>query len=116
MKRDALKQFSKLRTALLTERTRLQHRLDELNSLLGPDLASSLSASAPRKVGRPPGRRRGRRGPRGALSLKAAIVKATSERALTKEEIFAAVKKLGVRFSTPRPMASINAYIYQKAA
>jgi hypothetical protein len=35
---------------------------------------------------------------------------------MTKEEILAAVKKAGYRFSTARPMATINAYLYQKGA
>jgi hypothetical protein len=33
---------------------------------------------------------------------------------LTKEQILEAVKKLGYRFATARPMASLNAYLYQK--
>jgi hypothetical protein len=55
-------------------------------------------------------RGRGRRG----LSLKAAIIQATAKKALTKEEILQAVKKAGVRFATRRPMATLNAYLYQK--
>lgn len=113
MKLDALKQFSRLRDTLLHERTLLEERLAQINAIVGPAPATELSN--PTLALRGPRRSRGRRR-RNGLSLRHAIIKVTSGKPLTKEEILEAVKKLGYRFSTHRPMASINAYLYQKGA
>src|SRR5262245_1718871 len=83
MKIDALKQFSKLRNALLQERSHLEQRLSQINALIGPE---NEVKHAPTSSGR--GRRgsRGRRR-RGEMSLREAIIKVTSAKPLTKEEI-----------------------------
>ena len=102
MKLDSIKQFSRLRDSLVAERTQLQNRLSQIDEALGssaPGLTNGVS-------------RRGRG--RGGLSLKAAIIQATTKKALTKEEILAAVKKAGYKFATTRPIATLNAYLYQK--
>jgi len=111
MKIDTLKQFSKLRNALLQERSQLEQRLSQINALIGPE---EEMEHAPASPGR--GRRRGPRGRRrrSGISLREAIVKVTSAKPLTKEEILEAVKKIGYRFSTSKPLASINSYLYKK--
>jgi hypothetical protein len=110
MKIDTLKQFSKLRDSLVAERSKLEKRLAQINGLLGVAIASAGLGN-----GRGRGGFKGRRG-RGGLSLKAAIIQATSAKPLTKEEILATVKRMGYKFSTKRPMATLNAYLYQKGA
>jgi hypothetical protein len=113
MKIDALKQFSKLRNALLQERSHLEQRLSQINALVGPETEVK---HAPTASGR--GRRRGPGGRRrrGKMSLREAIIQVTSAKPLTKEEILEAVKKIGYRFSTSKPLASINSHLYQKGA
>jgi len=105
MKLDAIQQFTKLRDSLIAEKGHLQQRLSQIDLALGrPTEGSGRVAGATR------GRGRGRNG----LSLKAAIIQATAKKALTKEEILAAVKKAGYKFATKRPIATLNAYLYQK--
>ena len=108
MQIDSIQQFTKLRNSLVAERGQLEKRLSQLNSLLGGgrEPGSQQSAKGVR------GKGRGRNG----LSLKAAILQATAKKALTKEEILAAVKKAGYKFATKRPIATLNAYLYQKGS
>ena len=106
MKLDSIKQFTKLRNSLVAEKGQLEKRLSQLNSLLGAGSEQGSQESA-RGV-------RGRGRSRNGLSLKAAIIQATAKKALTKEEILAAVKKDGYKFATKRPIATLNAYLYQK--
>jgi hypothetical protein len=106
MKLDSIKQFSKSRDSLLAERTRLQNRLSQIDEALGSSSPSLTNGGSRRGKGRGRGR--------GGLSLKAAIIQATAKTALTKEEILAAVKKAGYKFATKRPIAALNAYLYQK--
>ena len=86
------------------EKGHLQQRLSQI------DLALGRPTEGRRVTGATRGRGRGRNG----LSLKAAILQATAKKALTKEEILAAVKKAGFKFATKRPIATVNAYLYQK--
>ena len=95
----------RLRRDLETERARLVARLQAINSALGSAPIPSSSTSKP--VGR------GRRA-KGGLRLKDAVVQATQAKPLTKEEIYEAVKQLGYRFTTKKPMASINVTLYGK--
>ena len=113
MKHDSLEQFARLRKTLLRERTILQRRLAQINTLVGPN-SNADYAAVPANALLRPGRQRGRR--RNPLSLRQAILQVTAAKPLTKEEILEAVKKVGYRFSTPRPMATINSYLYQKGA
>ena len=105
MKLDSIKQFTKLRDSLVAEKGHLQQRLSQIDLALGRPTEES---------GRAEGRTRGRGRGRNGLSLKAAIIQATAKKALTKEEILAAVKNAGYRFATRRPMATLNAYLYQR--
>ena len=106
MKLDSIQQFTKFRDSLVAEKSHLEQRLSQLDQVLGrsPETDSRRAGGATR------GRGRGRNG----LSLKAAILQATAKKALTKEEILAAVKKAGYKFATNRPIATLNAYLYQK--
>jgi hypothetical protein len=106
MKLDAIQQFTKLRNSLVAEKSRLEQRLSQLDLVLG--LSNGNGTGRTEGVAR--GRGRGRRG----LSLKAAMIQATAKKALTKEEILAAVQKAGYKFATKRPLATLNAYLYQK--
>jgi hypothetical protein len=108
MQIDSIQQFTKLRNSLVAERGQLEKRLSQLNSLLGGG-SEPGSQQSPKGVR---GKGRGRNG----LSLKAAILQATAKKALTKEEILAAVKKAGYKFATKRPIATLNAYLYQKGS
>lgn len=113
MKPDALKQFSRLRDALIEERSVLERRLSQINDTLGLASAREDPGTPARNAGRRQMTRLGRA--RNSMSLKQAISKATRAKPLSKDEILAAVKKLGYKFSTPRPMATLNAYLYRKA-
>ena len=48
------------------------------------------------------------------LSLKEAVIESISKAPLSKEDILAAVKKLGYRFSSKNPVNSLNALLYGK--
>jgi hypothetical protein len=113
MKLDALKQYSRLRNALIEERSALEKRLSQINEILGLSASAEASSTLGQSIVRRRGARRGRT--RNSMSLKQAIVKATQSKPLTKDEILAAVKRFGYKFSTARPMATLNAYLYRKA-
>lgn len=112
MKIDALKQFSRLRDTLLQERTNLEDRLAKINELLGSAVTANHRGPSMSRIGRKT--RKGRR--RGGLSLREAILKVTGAKPLTREEILGAVKKLGYKFSTSKPIGSINSCLYQSGA
>ncbi|MBI3418041.1 MAG: hypothetical protein HY043_22355 [Verrucomicrobia bacterium] len=48
------------------------------------------------------------------MSLKAAVIKVTTVRPLTKPEILTAIHKLGYRFATPTPLKSLDVVLYTK--
>jgi hypothetical protein len=116
MPTDTLKTFSNLRRNLETQREGIIARLQAINTALGSAQNPSTIPSQPAKPSKPaPGKRAGRgRRAKGGLSLKDAVVQATTAKPLTKEEIFAAVKQLGYRFTTKKPMGSINVTLYGK--
>ncbi len=64
------------------------------------------SSSEPRAV---------RRGRRGKWSLKRAVMQVISSQPRTKEEVLEAVKKLGYRFTTPKPLNSLGVILYGKS-
>lgn len=111
MPKDVLKEYVSLRQSLLAEKTRIEKRLHEINAALGtedptraplPPKPTAVSKRAlPKRIKNP-------------LSLKAAILKVTSEGPKTKQEIFEAVKKLGYRFAGKDPMNSIGVVLYGK--
>jgi hypothetical protein len=109
----SIKQFVAMRQSLLTEKKALQARLSEIETALGVGEASVPAVAAPVVRAAVASRRTGKR-IRNALSLKAAVVKVTKEKAMTKEEILAAIAKLGYRFNTGNPVSSLNSVLYAK--
>lgn len=137
--KDNLKEFVALRDALVQEKKQLLGRLAQIESVLGQanlSVAAPAPAAAPVKGrrGRPPGsskaapapkpvleavavpgrRPRGGKRIRNRVSLREAIIAVTKTRAMTKEEILAAVQKDGYRFNAKDPMPSLNSVLYSK--
>lgn len=108
MPKDSLKNFTVLRRNLETERERIVARLAAINAAL----ESNGVASVPRAL-KPEKTKRVARA-KNEISLKEAIVKVTTGKALTKEEIHEAVQKLGYKFTTKKPLASISVVLYGK--
>lgn len=121
MKQDTLEQYKSLRGALIEERAQLIARVAEIDAVLGGD---SSAVGSPRissgKKGRPKsvsGARKKvakRRAKRNAMTLKDVVVKVTSKKALTKDEILAAIKKEGYVFRASNPENSLNTVLYSK--
>lgn len=111
---DPLKAFVTLRRSLEAKRTELVAAIAEIEAALG-----SMGAAAPVKI-------KARAKPAGAvssskpkrakneLSLKDAVIQAMGQSTLSKEEILAAVKKLGYKFSAKNPTNSLNTLLYGK--
>ena len=110
MKNDSLKKFAALRTSLVNEQRQLEQRLAEINAVLGSETPAAPAAPRRSSASRAAKPRR----PRNAVSLKLLVKKVTTEKPLTKEQILAAVKKEGYRFTTDKPFASINVVLYTK--
>jgi hypothetical protein len=114
MPKDSLRDFTALRRNLETERQRIAARLDEINAALGSTAAPVVAITKGRPATKRAGTKRTGRGGN-TLSLKEAVVQATTGHPLTKDEIFQAVKKLGYNFTTQKPRASINVALYGKS-
>lgn len=54
--------------------------------------------------------------PNNPMSLRKAIIQVTTGNPLTKPEILEAVKKLGYKFNTKKPMDSLGTLLYKKKA
>lgn len=109
----SIKKFMAMRQSLLAERKILQARLAEVETALGVSEASTPLAKAATPRAPAPARPTGKR-VRNALSLKAAVLKVTKDKAMTKDEILAAIAKLGYRFNTSNPVSSLNSVLYAK--
>ena len=110
---NTLKQFTAMRESLVAEKATIEARLKELNEALGEE--SSESASSPPKGGSKSVTVNSRKGPRaGKISLRSAVLQATKDGPMTKEEILKAVRKIGYRFTTANPMGYLRAVIYRK--
>ena len=108
-----IKRYLSLRDSLTQEKTKLETRLREINEALGGSAPSrAIDSLAPSPAARPSGR--GRRGARGSISLREAVLQATAKAPLTKEEILNRVKALGYRFSTNNPLNSLGVILYGK--
>ncbi len=122
--KDNLKEFLALREALVEEKEQLLVRLREIEAVLGE--AAPPAPAKPRR-GRPPGsgkakqasadspvgrRPQGGKRIRNKISLRNAIIAATKNRALTKQEILDAVEKMGYRFNAKNPIPSLNSVLY----
>ena len=109
MKYASIKQFVKLRQQLETERNAIISRLTEVEAALGSfQAATALPAAKAPKV------KAVRKRAKNELSLKEAILKVTTGKALTKQEILDAVQKLGYQFSTKNPVNSLSVVLYGK--
>ena len=126
MKQDIVTRIVQLHASLVKEKTALEQRLAIINKALGsiggavssasPVTKVSVAVTAP-KPGKPrkPGKRGGaRQRLDNPMPLKQAIIQVTKAKPLTKDEILAAVLKLGYKFTGPNPMSSINVHLYTK--
>ncbi|MEY2410068.1 MAG: hypothetical protein QOF48_2738 [Verrucomicrobiota bacterium] len=104
MRADPIARFVQLHRQLTSEKKHLEERLAKINRAL-------LSLDSPRGSRSP---QAGKRGTRNFISLREAIVRATSGRPLTKPEIYEAVEALGYRFTGKDPMNAINVQLYTK--
>ena len=108
-----IKKYITLRDSLIQEKARLESRLREINSALGDSEEARSGPSS--SIARIATVKRGRRGARSGLSLRDAVLQATSKGPLTKEQILEAVKGLGYRFSTNNPLNSLGVILYGKS-
>ena len=112
MKLDSIRQFVALREGLQKEKLALETRLSQINRALAGEIERGAPVvPAEQKA---PARRKPRRRIKNKMSLKAAIIAATKSKPLTKGEILKAVKDLGYRFGSSKPMGSLNTMLYSK--
>jgi hypothetical protein len=109
MRQDRIKQYLALRESLLEDKASLEARLAQISKVLG----GSSGGPAPKAAGAARRVRQLRR-TRNPMSLKAAIIRVTSARPLKKPAILTAVHKLGYRFATRKPMATLNSVLYAR--
>lgn len=107
---DTVQQFTALRSALVREREAIRQRLQQIEAALaGARKAPTPSSS--KMVGVLPG---ARPRPGNKMSIREAITKVTTSRALTVREIVEAVRKIGYKFASRDPVNSVGAYLYAK--
>lgn len=120
MKQDITTRIVQLHASLVKEKASLEQRLAVINKALrsiggsvnsGPSVSKAPVAIAASKPGKRGGARRRLDNP---MPLKQAIIQVTKAKPLTKDEILAAVLKLGYKFTGPIPMNSINVHLYTK--
>lgn len=104
MSTDTLKQYLALRDALVKERATLTERLNRIKRALAGELSAVAAGARPKAARRFANK----------LSLRQAVITATSVKPLTKPEIMAAIRKLGYRFTAKDPMNSLNVILYTK--
>lgn len=111
MQRDTITQYLRLRRALEAEREQLTARLSEVSTALAGFQGEAAPSVRVKRAGRPPGRRAK---VENTLSLKEAVLAVIKGKALTKEEVLAAIQKLGYQFRTSNPLNSIGTVLYGK--
>lgn len=111
MKQASVKQYLKLRQQLVAERNEILARLKEVEAALGA--VSALPQPAKVSAVKVKVKRAGKRA-RNSLSLKDAVVKVVTGKALTKADILKGVEKLGYKFSTKKPENSLGVILYGK--
>jgi hypothetical protein len=122
MKTDILKQYLTFQDALKKERAQLEQRLEQIKQVLaGKDsaLAARLAAPVARPARRGAGlvRKAGKKPVkpiRNKMSLREAVIQVTKDKPLTKQEILAAIHKLGYRFATKNPLNTLSVVLYSK--
>jgi len=110
MKTDILTQYTSARKALLQEQAQLQARLQQINQALdqpldqAPPAVAVIPKSPPRTVRRVKSR----------ISMKAAVLEVTKGNPLSKPEILAAIRKLGFRSASDKPVRMLDNLLYGK--
>lgn len=108
-KSDSLQQYRALRSSLVSERDAIQKRLQELNAALGDAKAPASASPAIKKLGRPPGKAKR---VENTMSLREAVLKVLTATPVTRQELLAAVLKVGYRFSGSQPLNSLQTFLY----
>ena len=119
MKTVNVKQFVALREALIQEQAGLETRLAQINQALANSPLAPVAAFThdrcvsvdDRRVPMAALVRPGRR-PQSKLSLATAVSQVTRSKALTKDEIMAAIAQLGYRFKAKKPINSLSNLLY----
>ena len=104
MKKDTLREFIAAQAALKEERESLFERLTRIEAVLGRTNSLSSFNSTPRHWGRASN----------PMGLRDAVIQVTRLRALTKQEIFEAVKRLGYQFGGKDPLNTLGVILYGK--
>lgn len=108
-KSDPLQQYRALRSALSLERDAIQKRLQELNAALGDTKAPITASPVAKKLGRPAGKAKR---VENTMSLREAVLKVLTATPITRQELLAAVLKVGYRFSGSQPLNSLQTFLY----
>ena len=104
MKNDIIKQYVSARDTLLREKAQLEARLAQIHEALDePPSKVTVGPEPAAPVLRPAGK---------ALSLRAAVVKATTGQPMTKPEILAAIQTLGYRTTSKHPVRLLDNLLY----
>ena len=116
IKSDPLRQFAILRDKLAQRKAALEAELASINKALSGAVLP-VAAPAPRQA-KAPKAARGARGPRpkNTVSLKEAVLAATANGPLTKQEILDAVTASGYKFAAKNPVNSLNTLLYSDEA
>lgn len=109
--RDLLQEYHALRLALAKECETIQERLQEINTALGGEgsVIPLASTPAPKKLGRPPGKRQSAGN---TMPLREAVLKVLTATPVTRQELLAAVLKAGYRFASNDPLNSLQTFLY----
>lgn len=108
--KNTLDKFIKLRQSLANEKDALEARLKQIEEALAGNVPAEAPAPKPAK----PARTKRPKRLKNPMSLRKAIIQVTTGAPMTKEEILAAVEKLGYRFSSKNPVGSLNSVLYAK--
>jgi len=111
--KNTLDKFIKLRQSLANEKEALEARLKQIEEALAGNVPAEAPAPKPAKPAKPARTRRPKR-LKNPLSLRKAVIQVTTGAPMTKEEILAAVEKLGYRFASKNPVGSLNSVLYAK--
>lgn len=107
---DLLQEYHALRAALSKERVAIENRLKEINRALGgSDGTSAAAAPSLRKAGRPAGRVARAEN---QMPLREAVLKVLTATPVSRQELLAAVQKLGYRFASKNPLNSLQTFLY----
>ena len=104
-KSDPIQQYRALRSSLANERDAIQKRLQEINAALGVATAPISASPVAEKLGRSAR-------VENALSLREAVLKVLTATPITRQELLAAVVKVGYRFSGSQPLNSLQTFLY----